>query len=103
MLGLILAGIAVACLGAAIYFAIIYWDDIVAWFQQQSIEELTSEDKDNIGFNLVERLNSGQYKTVHGIFNQRTDQVLDGRKVISESIDNKTKQMHGGNELAVLR
>lgn len=92
---------ALAALGglALISLIILYYDDIISWFQNRN--ELKSSDKDNVAFTLMDRINSGSYATVQGIFNSKTNTVLEARKIESEKVDDKLKDLHASNDLAI--
>ena len=97
--GLLKAAVAGIAAGAVIYLLCLYWDDIVNWLQGRT--SLKESDLDNIGFSLQERLSSGGYKTVYGIFNSRTNTVLDATGVSSTKIDDRLSREHRNSPLVV--
>jgi hypothetical protein len=99
--GLLKAAVAGIAAGAVIYLLCLYWDDIVNWLQGRT--SLKESDLDNIGFSLQEKLTSGGYKTVYGIFNTRTSKVLDATGVSSTKIDDRLSQEHRSAPLLVYR
>jgi hypothetical protein len=82
-----------------IVIPILKWDRIVNWFRAR--EELKNSDKDNIAFTLQEKLKNGKYKTVQGIFNTRTNELLDEEKIISEQIDDRLVEVHRNYDLVI--
>jgi hypothetical protein len=84
---------------ALIYLIILYFSRIVDFLRGR--EELKESDMDNIAFSLQEKVGSGDYQTVYGIFNKRTNQVLDAERITSEDIDAELKNIHAIKELAI--
>ena len=76
---------------------IIYWDDIINWFQSRN--SLKAADRDNLAFTLKQKLATGDYKVVQGIFNTRTEQLLDGRVMQAKSLDYQFDREHRNKEL----
>ena len=99
MVQFILAALAGVALGAFIVVVILKWKDIISWFRNRT--KLKESDKQNIAFTLQERLKNGKYKTVQGIFNKRTNEILDGQKIKSEQVDAKIAKVHDGEELVI--
>ena len=90
--GLLKAALVGIAAGAVIYLLCLYWDDIVNWLQGRT--SLKESDLNNIGFSLQEKLASGGYKTVYGIFNTRTSKVLDAEAVSSDKVDDRLRLEH---------
>ena len=99
LFGLLKAAVAGIAAGAVIYLLCLYWDDIVNWLQGRT--SLKESDLNNIGFSLQERLSSGGYKTVYGIFNTRTSKVLDAEVVSSNKVDDRITREHRSAPLVV--
>ena len=95
----IILGLIAAAGISAVVLAIIYWDDIVEWFRSRN--NIKQADKDNIAFTIKKNLQSGNYKVVQGIFNQRTEELKDTRVMESQKLDDKLLQHHGGKELVI--
>ncbi len=73
---------------------------IVDWFPSRSAINLA--DKDNIAFTLQSKLDSGNYKTVQGIFNTRNNDIKEGRVIeFSKDIDSQMKKLHDNDELVI--
>jgi hypothetical protein len=98
LLGPILAALAGLGLAAAV-IAYLKWDDILRWFRER--ENLKLKDKDAVAFTLQEALKNGRYKTVQGVFNTRTNKVVDARVVESKDVADELKEAHEDEQLAI--
>lgn len=81
------------------YLVVLHWDDIQRWFASRS--QLVESDRDMIAFALKERLKSGKYSVVPGIFNRRNNSVVDGRKVQTSKLDPNLSKKFGDEDLAI--
>ena len=72
---------------------------LVKWFRNR--RALVESDRDNIAFTLQNKLKSGKYNTVQGVFNTRTNEVIDGHKMMSNEIDNTIERLHADEELVI--
>lgn len=90
---------AVANVLVLVYFAILLFREIKNWFLKRS--SLKQSDKDNIAFTLHEKLNSGKHKTVQGIFNTGSQEVVDGRIIESDNLDRTTADYHRNDDLVI--
>ena len=89
-----------ALLGAAVTLVVIdilRWPAIVDWFQRRTY--LTQTDRANVGFTLLQFQRTGNYKTVQGVFNKRTNQVVDSHQVDAAQIDQQVASVHAGKDL----
>jgi len=93
------AAVTGAVAGAVIALICLNWDRIVAFMTGNTA--LKNSDIDNIGFSLQEKLHTGEYKTVYGIFNTRHQQVLAAESVASQQIDGQVAAAHHQNPLVV--
>jgi len=75
------------------------WNFIINWFRNRT--QLKNADKDNIAFTIQEKMQNKRYKTVQGIFNQRTNEVVDAQEVSSDKVDEQIKELHRDNELVI--
>lgn len=82
----ILGGLAFAAVVVLVY---LNWDRIIGWFRGR--QSLKQADRDNIAFTVKENLSDGNYSVVQGIFNQRTNQVLDGEKYNAKDLCDELK------------
>mgnify|MGYP000909206649 CR=1 FL=1 len=84
---------------AVVVLLIIYYDDIIKWFKERS--DIKEADKENIAFTLKQKIESGDYKVVQGIFNKRTATVEEGRVMQAEKIDEDFAKVHGRKQLVL--
>ncbi len=89
----------IALIAISVIVAILTYEEITNWFVERS--ELKESDQNNLAFTLQEKLENGHYKTVQGIFNPRTNKILDGRGIESKSIDTKLAAVHAIEALAI--
>jgi len=91
-------------LGAAagltiVVLALLSWDKIIDWFRGR--QELKQSDKNNIAFTLQEKLTNGNYKTIEGIFNKKSSEMLDGTTYESKEIDEELADVHRNDQLVI--
>ncbi len=96
LLGLLAGGAAVA---VVTYFITRYWDHIVSWFQERT--DVVNSNADNIAFTLKEKMTSGECVFVQGIFNKKTEQVKDVRRIESKEVDEELRSIHEAKTLAI--
>lgn len=93
---LILAAIAGA---AAVTLLMLNFKRIVQWFVGR--RALKESDKENIAFSVQEKLKNGEYKTVQGIFNTASEEVLDAEVYESKEIDKDLENIHSSDKLVI--
>lgn len=96
---IILAALAVAQVAAAIYVVFLTFAEIVNWFDSR--RNLSTVDRDRLGFTLQDMLNNGDYRTVQGVFNKTSETVEDARTVTSNQVDDQLSGYHRGKRLVV--
>jgi DNA repair protein RadC len=103
MIGLLAAAIVGAmagfALGAAIVVFILKLPDIIKYFRSK--QQLTESDKANIRFTLMEHIENEDYEVIRGIFNKRTNEIVDAEKVQAKTIDEELAKAHQNHELVV--
>lgn len=99
LFGLLKAALTGAVAGAVIALVCLHWSQICAWFQSRIA--LMKTNPNNLGFSIQERLASGQYKTVYGIFNGKTNNLLACEAVDSDAIDQELAKIHRTSSLVV--
>lgn len=72
---------------------------VVDWFRKRN--QIKQADKDNIAFTLQDKIGSGEYKTVQGVFNTRTNEIVEGQTIESEKLDPKMQDLHSNNQLVI--
>ena len=98
-LPLIAVILAVAGTLAVVVVAILYYEEIIKWFRSRN--DIKEADKANIAFTIKQRLNSGDYKIVQGIFNKRNETILDGHVIQAKELDKDLADAHEGKELVL--
>lgn len=96
---LLKAAVTGAVAGAVIALVCLNWERIVAFMVGHGA--LKESDMENVGFSLQEKLTSGDYRTVYGIFNTRDRNVLAAEAVDSQRVDSRIAAMHHDNPLVV--
>lgn len=89
-----------ALIGAAVGLAICYWQDIVDWFRNFTYQNPI--DYDNCGVLLKEQISGGNYNLIQGVFNRRTNQYLEARRIEASQLDDDTKRFMYGKEIEIL-
>ncbi|EDL59250.1 hypothetical protein [Gimesia maris] len=84
---------------AVIYAAVLTVNAVINWFKSRA--SLVNSDADNIAFTIREKLNNGDYSLYQGIFNQRTNTLLDGQKMVGDQMDSELANLHRTQEMVV--
>lgn len=87
-------------IGALIVVALLEWQEIVNWFRNKS--SLKQSDKDNIAVMIKTQLASGHVREIHGIFNTKTEEVLDGQQYEAKELDQDLQEVFGSEDVVVL-
>lgn len=97
------AAIKALAVGGAIVamVSILTWERIKLWFQDR--QSLCERDSDNVRFSLIEKLGKDEYKTIYGIFNQRTSSLVETEVISSRSIDETLLGYHHNEPLVLYR
>lgn len=85
--------------GSVIALVCLNWDRIVAFMSGNTA--LKDSDVDNVGFSLQEKLESGEFKTVYGIFNTRNQKVQAAESVSSQQVDDQVASLHRKTPLVI--
>ena len=101
LFGLLKAALAGTACGVVLSLICLYWENIIAWLQGRTA--LKQSDLNNVGFSLQEKLDSGEFKTVYGIFNTSTNKVMDAEAVRSQSVDDRLSREHRDAPLLIYR
>ena len=91
--------IAAAAALAVVVVTIVYWDDIVKWFRSRN--NIKEADRANVAFTIKERLATGEFKLVQGIFNTRTERVVDGHVMQAKQLEARLEREHQGGDLVI--
>ncbi len=76
----------------------LYWEDLVEWFRSKN--HLSQSIENDIAFTMLEQTDQG-YRLVQGIFNKATEELVDGRIIECEKIDEEIRDVHDGQELVI--
>lgn len=101
----IIALIALAALSFTVVTVVVLnWSNITTWFESWNKNNLTTKDKDDIGFTLTKKIEQNQFKTIQGVFNTKDEKVKDGRVILSKEvhenlIDNDAQEDNDGTLL----
>lgn len=97
-IGIIMAAV-LAISTAVVFIAYLTYNLIVNWFRNRF--DIKEQDKDNIAFTIKENLESGNYKIVQGVFNTRTEEIVDSQVIETEELDNELDEIHSDLPLVV--
>lgn len=89
-----------ALIGAAVGYAICHWQDIVDWFYNFTDQNYV--DYDNVGVLLKEKISKGKYNLIQGVFNRRTNEYVDARRIEAEQIDDDIKRIMRGKKYELI-
>jgi hypothetical protein len=96
--------------------AVIRWHDVLEWFTRRS--DLKAGDPDHIAFTLlrrpapahhpkpltrVERRSPARVILLQGLFNTRTETLVDCRAIEADRMDDEVAEAHRGTELVVYK
>jgi hypothetical protein len=84
---------------AVVVIAYLTYNFIVNWFRNRSA--IQEQNKDNIAFTIKENLQSGNYTVVQGIFNRRTEELVDSQVIETKELDNKMSEIHSENKMVL--
>jgi hypothetical protein len=81
-----------------IYQDSLSWDDIVEWFKAR--QEVVISDEQHIAFTFMDN-RQALYRIVQGVFNQGSKEVVDGRVIKANRIDETLSDAHRQNSLVI--
>ncbi|NMG09504.1 hypothetical protein [Brasilonema sp. UFV-L1] len=74
---------------SVVTFVFLYWSEIKNWFAKWNKHNLTTKDRDDVGFTLAKKIEANKYKTIQGVFNKKTNEVKDGRVIYAKQVDDQ--------------
>jgi len=85
---------------------VLKFTQILGWFRNRRRHltgyALSEAERDEVGFTLQNLRANGQYRTVQGVLNTRTNQVAaDARAITSNAIDDQLASHHRGSRLVI--
>lgn len=84
--------------GAAVFFAVLHYDEIVDWFRPRLEDEI---DEAHVGITILKHLDSGNYQLVQGIFDTQSEEVVEHRTLEAEEVDQQLVSAHDANGVCV--
>jgi hypothetical protein len=90
----VISGICIAVIGV---FA---WEHMKSWFESR--RALYESDRDNIAFSFQEKFRNNTFRTVLGIYNTRTNELVDAQAFASKSVDEKVRELHAQDKLVIV-
>ncbi len=88
-------------IGAAIIMAVLTFGDVLGWFRSRLTERGATKLDKIRAFTIQECMDSGNYQTVQGLWDDATSSIVEHRVVNSQGIDQKLQDIHRTNRLAV--
>lgn len=77
---------------AVVYAAILTVNKVIGWFRNRT--QLVHSDRSNIAFTIREALSNGKFAVYQGVFNTRSEQLLDGVKNECSELDPQLAALH---------
>ncbi len=102
LLGLILAALSAASV-AALFFALLYWNELVSWFRQPEVKK-AQKAPNTIAFTIKQAKENGDVRIVQGIFDEQSEEVVgQARDITAEQVDEQITQAHDGKTLVIYK
>jgi hypothetical protein len=100
----ILIGIGAAIAAGAITAGIIFLARLTIkkvreWFEEK--HSLTEEDNHNIKTTIKMKMKNGDYAVVLGIFNEETEEFVDGQRIKTKELDDELSAKHNGKAVVL--
>ncbi len=103
LLGAILAAIGSAAAVAALYFALLHWNELVSWFRKPEVRE-AQKAPNTIAFTIKQAKENGDVRVVQGIFDEQSEEVVgEARDITAEQVDEQVARMHEGKTLVIYK
>jgi hypothetical protein len=81
--------------------SILTWERIKRSFDTWNERHKSTEDL--AGFSFLEALRGGKFRSVYGVFNRSTEQIVEAETVTAESIDETLRHHHENEPFVVYR
>lgn len=91
--GQLLGGLALLVVGGLAVAAImeyLSYEKVLSWFQQR--ESLLKADCDRVGLLFLEQYNNGNYRTITGVFDTVTEEMITSEVMESRNVDSRIKE-----------
>jgi hypothetical protein len=96
---MVMTGIAALGIGIVVV-KLLTWSGVVNWFRQRSA--LKAADKNNIAVLVGDALDNGHYVEVTGVFNTRTNTLLDAQQYEAEQLDADLTRLHQKSKVVIV-
>ena len=88
---------------ATVYFANLTAQILYGWFKKFADllvenDRRSLQDREYVAFTVWRGINSGDYKIVQGIFDNKNTKIYDARVIQADSVDTKIKQAHSNRK-----
>ncbi|MDR2798838.1 MAG: hypothetical protein LBB80_10900 [Treponema sp.] len=106
MLGLLIAAVVGIAIGAMVAVAVIFLnrEKISQFFEKlknKHQQELSSQEKDAIGFTMSKAINDPNTPIVEGIFNKKENKVVGGYKISAQNVSSDIARKHRNSEVVI--
>ena len=92
------AGVVGAAVGGVIYASYLTYNYVVRWFRSR---KHIANQSGRISFTIKERVTSGEYVLVQGIYDEDYEELVDGRVVDYGDLDSRLEALHDDEELVI--
>jgi predicted membrane protein len=86
--------------------AIVRWMvEIYKWYKDQKRLELLEEDKNRLAITVKEKLDTGDYRVVNCLFDQKKEEFVDNQVQVydTKKLDDELKAQFGNKDMLILR
>ncbi|MCF6475385.1 hypothetical protein FAF44_44560 [Nonomuraea sp. MG754425] len=97
MLEIILGALAAVVIEVVVRLLQLAYSELIRWF----LDHTRVENPDNVAFTLRTALDNNRYTLVQGVFNKRSNEVEQARRISAASVDGRIKREHAVNDLVV--
>ena len=87
-----LVGAVIAGVAAAIVISVLKLQDVLDWFYQQ--DSLSTGDTDLLAITIKKEIEDDNVTIVQGVFNKRTQTLIDGRTIKTNQLDDELEARH---------
>jgi len=79
-----------------------FFNNIKLWFTERSRLKKLQENEQKIAVGIKEKLENGDYNVVPCIFDKNSNKIDDAEVIISEKLDQETKNKFGDKDMIIL-
>jgi hypothetical protein len=96
---LIIGGAVGGVVGAVIYVAYLTLSTVLQWFSQNNT--LSTYNSNLVAATINKGLKNGKYTVVQGVFNKRTNSIVEGRTIETTQLDSTLAQRHRAHDVVL--